>query len=159
VALNSPGSNSSSSSRGKKTGSALGAHGVAAIYFQRRSLAGWSNRPPLAPARLQTTATRRARRSLRKRLCCHIGHRAGQHDLLERLRLQALHRLEHRVLDLPQAGSRMRFTPGDELTSNSVAQHPPARQHAIQFLLIHIPLPPALSLGRPETHFTGLRKT
>jgi len=114
-------------------------------------LAAWSNRPPLAAARLQPTTTRRTPRSLGNRLCRHIGHRAGQDDLLERSRLQALHRLEHRVLDLRQAGSRMRLTPDYELTPNSVAQRPPARQHAIQFLLIHMLLPPALSASRKLT--------
>jgi len=149
--LSGPGSSSSSSSRGEKTGSALGTHGVAAIYFQRRSLSGGSDRPPLAATWLQPTTARRACRPLANRLCRYIGHRAGQDDLLERSRLQALHPLEHRVLDLRQAGSRMRLTPGYELTSNSVAQRPPAWQHAIQFLLIHRLLPPALSASRKLT--------
>jgi hypothetical protein len=70
---------------------------------------------------------------------------------LQRSGLQALHRLEHRVFDLTQAGFRMRLAPRYELTSNRVAQHSPPRQHAIQFLLIHLLLPPAPSAGRSVT--------
>jgi len=77
---------------------------------------------------------------------------------LQRSGLEALHCLEHRVFDLAQAGSRMRLAPGDQLSPYCVAQRPPPRQQAIQFLLIHMLLPPALS-GRPERYFTGLRKT
>src|SRR5216684_3262840 len=131
VALNSPGSNSSSSSRGKKTGSTLGAHGVAAVYFKRRSLAGWSNRSPRAAAWLQPTTTRRTRRSLGNRLRRHIGHCAGQNDLLQRSRLQALHRLEHRVLDLRQVGARMSLAPRNKLPCHRLARRLPARQHPL----------------------------
>jgi hypothetical protein len=70
---------------------------------------------------------------------------------LQRSGLEALHRLEHRVFDLTQAGFRMRLTPRYELMTNCVAQHSPPRQHAIQFLLIHRLLPPALSASRSVT--------
>jgi len=77
---------------------------------------------------------------------------------LQRSGLEALHRLEHRVFDLTQVGFRMRLAPRYELTSNRVAQHSPPRQHAIQFLLIHLLLP-ARAIGGPERYFTGLRKS
>ena len=76
---------------------------------------------------------------------------------MQRSGLEALHRLEHRVFNLTQAGFRMRFAPRDELTSNCVAQHPPPRQHAIQVLLVHVLLH-ARVISEPERHFTGLRK-
>jgi hypothetical protein len=121
-------------------------------------LSGRSDRPPLATTRLQPTTTCRTGWSLGSRLCRHIGYRTGQNDLLQRSRLEALHRLEHCVFDLTQIGSRMRLAPGYELMSNCVAQRPPPRQHVIQIFFIHMLLPPA-PIGRPERHFTGLRKT
>jgi len=140
VALSSSGNSSSSSSRGEKTGSTRGTHGVAAVQFEWSSLSGWSDRAPLAAARLQTTIAHRTQRSLYRRLGGYIGHRAGQDDLLQCSRLQALHRLEHRVFDLRQARCWMRLAPGNHFTSHRVAQRPPPRKLSIPFLLIHLQL-------------------
>jgi hypothetical protein len=46
---------------------------------------------------------------------------------LQRSRLKALHRLEHRVLDLRQAGSRMSLAPRNQLPCHSFARGLPAR--------------------------------
>src|SRR5438445_9936891 len=100
VALNSPGSSSSSSSRGKKTGSARGAYRVATLQVQVCTLPRRPNPASLTPACLQLTTTRRAAWPLIRRLSSHIGDRAGVDYLTQRSRLQLLHRLEDRVLNL-----------------------------------------------------------
>jgi Domain of unknown function (DUF4158) len=60
----------------------------------------------------------------------------------QRSRLQALHRLEHRVLDLRQAGSRMSLPPRYQLPCNRVARGLPARQHPLHVVLV----------GKPDAH-------
>src|SRR5262249_23192483 len=111
VALNSPASSPSSSSRGKKTGSARGAHRVTAVEVQYRALSRWANPAALAAAWLQLPTTRRPARPVSLRLSCHVSRGAALHNVAERLRLQLLHRFEDRVLDLRQSGLRMGVAP------------------------------------------------
>ena len=78
--------------------------------------------------------------------------------LTQRPRLQLLHRLEHCVLNLSQRGFRMHSPPLRQLARHSLACDLPPRQDLLDLVLAHA-IPPAAIYGRPERHFTGLRKT
>src|SRR6266852_2248520 len=155
VSLASPGRSSRSSSGGEKTGSTLGAHGVAAIQFQRRALSGWSDRPPLAAARLQLTTACRARRSFCGWLRGHVGGRARLYHLLQRQRLQPLPYVEHHRFNLRQGRPRVGPPPGGELLGHTLGQCPPARQHPLHFFpFVHCSLPTLVATCRDQ-HCTG----
>src|SRR5260370_13413999 len=151
VALSSPASRPSSSSRGKKTGSARGADRVAAVQVQRRALARWPNPASLPPTRLQLTTTRRAPRSLSSRVCCEIGRRAGLHDFAQGLRLQLLHRFKDRRLDLRQCGFRVGSPPLRHLPRHSLACDLPPTHDLFDLVLTHLLTPAALSACRSVT--------
>jgi len=116
------------------------------------------NPSPLAAARLQLTTTCRAAWPLVRRLSSHIGYRAGVDYLTQRSRLQLLHRLEDRVLNLHQRGFWMRSPPLRQLSSRRLACNLPPRQDLFDLVLTHTLTPAALS-ALPERHFTGSRKT
>jgi hypothetical protein len=59
------------------------------------------------------------------------------HHLLQRARLQTLHCLEHRLLDLRQIGSRMSLAPRDKFPCHRLARRLPARQRPLQIVLVH----------------------
>ena len=70
---------------------------------------------------------------------------------MQRSGLEALHRLEHRVFNLTQAGFRMRLTPRYQLPRHCLARRLPARQHLLEVILVHGCSDPALSAGRSVT--------
>ena len=151
VALSSPASRPSSSSRGKKTGATRGADRVAAVQVQRRALARWPNPASLPPARLQLATTRRAARSLTSRVSCQIGRRAGLHHFAQGLRLQLLHRFKDRRLDLRQGGFRVASPPLRQFPRDSLARGLPPRQDLLDLVLARSIPSATVSAGRSVT--------
>jgi len=76
---------------------------------------------------------------------------------LQRSGLEALHRLEHRVFDLTQAGFRMRLTPRNKLLCNRLARG--CQPGGLRSMSCSSIAAPACPIGKPDAHFTGLRKT
>ena len=157
VALNSPGSSSSSSSRGKKTGSAGGAHGVAAFSMQSCALPGWPNPAVLASAWLQLASTRRTVWSLICRLSCHIGHRAGVHHLPHGPRMEILLRLDTASSICANVAFGCRSPPLPELPRRTLGRSLPAWQDLLDLVLIHA-LDSVHQIAGAERHSTGSRK-
>src|SRR5436190_7993712 len=147
VALSSPASSPSSSSRGKKTGSARGAHGVRPHQVQCCALPSRSHLPSLATAWLQLATTRWAACPFVAGLSCNIRCAAGVYDLAQHPRLQLLHRLEHGVLNLGQGGFRMRLAPLRDFLSYRLARRQPPRQDLLDLVLAHPPLRPPYRLA------------
>jgi hypothetical protein len=137
--------------QGKKTGSTRGADCVATVQVQRRAVARWTNSAALAPARLQLAATRRATRSLRWRLSCQIGGRARLNHFSHRLRLELLHGLDDRRLDLRQCRLRVRSPADCQFLRYRLARRLPPRQDLLDLVLAHSIPPATISAGRSVT--------
>jgi len=68
-----------------------------------------------------------------------MGRCAGMYHLTQRTRLQLLHRLEHRVLNLPQRGLRMRPPPLRYLLRHRLARGLPPRQNLLHLVVLTHP--------------------